>query len=637
MKIGFCLLFIIGLSNIIWAAELEYEKSYLWNDIWRIALNGDYLYCGLDDGLQILDISDSKNIHIAAQCLINRTNSNSPSDCEFALFGDYLFMAWGKAGLTIFDISMPTRPVAIYEYPDTVNEIAIYNNYAYFAKQQAGVRICDISDPSHLRSLNFIPINDYISDISIHEDYAYLTIESSHAEVGHWFQRSGELKIIDVHDPANPQTLSSFHESDSPGKIIINGDYAFLSLMDAGFQIVNISDPAIPKLISEQKFTTGGVYSSLAISGYYLYVSPTFGKNRIYDISSPQNPVLINNDTTDYSWRDMLIKDNLAIIRSEDLPRRFYKDDMPAVQILDIGNPKNISVIGEFGRESFIKTIRVDGSFIYVLDNDRGLQILDMSKPLGQELISELNLGEDLETMAIHNGFAYIGDLNDTMYVVDVKNPHSPKEILNYDMGHPISALDSFSHYLLVDSYEGQYIYGADNPPNLALKSYFSESSNGHKILPDNKYIYLTREGFQIYDIKNIEKPILLGSHATKIPLSIDVAGDYAYIVEDKDGLEIFDISNPGNINTISSLKSPDIPKEKYHGQFWQIYIKDDYAYLLRTGDEYVIYVANISNPKSPIWVDKSGGIDYVEDFLLVDDIIYVATMNEILTFKINK
>jgi hypothetical protein len=63
--------------------------------------------------------------------------------------GDYAYVADGRAGLIIVDISDPRTPfiVSRYDTPDYANDVFVSGNYAYVADGEGGLQVITIEDP----------------------------------------------------------------------------------------------------------------------------------------------------------------------------------------------------------------------------------------------------------------------------------------------------------------------------------------------------------------------------------------------------------------------------------------------------------------------------------------------------------
>jgi hypothetical protein len=133
---------------------------------------------------------------------------------------------------------------------------------------RSGVRLLDISDPTQGRELSFVEAGG----IGCHRswwnggDFAY--VAAGTAAPGVWMHGIPDMTrimlTVDVSDPRNPRKVSEFWlpEQRGEGRImgdgetlyvhqpLVEGDRAYVAYWDGGFAIVDVEDPARPRLVS---------------------------------------------------------------------------------------------------------------------------------------------------------------------------------------------------------------------------------------------------------------------------------------------------------------------------------------------------------------------------------------------------
>ena len=91
------------------------------------------------------------------------------------LAGDYAFLASGKPGLLVVDISDPENPkeVGRIDTPLTAKSIKIDGSYAYVGDLN-WVRVFDISNPSAPREIASYETPSYADHIAVSDGTAYV-------------------------------------------------------------------------------------------------------------------------------------------------------------------------------------------------------------------------------------------------------------------------------------------------------------------------------------------------------------------------------------------------------------------------------------------------------------------------------
>lgn len=329
--------------------------------------------------------------------LIGHSDLNGYGDgMQLMLKENYLFVGHlGKMGTTVLDVSDPTAPQVVQQLKNPphihshkvqiVGDILIVNYEKYpkhgATPERTGIQILDISDPPNPREIGFFSTGGKgVHRVWYNDDgkYAYM----SAAPEGFIDQI---MMIVDVSDPTNPQEVSRWW---IPGMWTAGGeeptwpeslryaahhphvwqDRAYWGFWDAGIIIMDISDPAKPKKISQ------------------LAWAPDEGGNTHTAMPLPDRNLLI---VTDESTKP----------ECQESPRR-----VRVVDIHDETRPKIISMFPE-----------PQGDFC-----QRGLRF------------GPHNVHENQPGSFISDQIIYVTYFNAGLRVVDISDPAAPKEIAYY-------------------------------------------------------------------------------------------------------------------------------------------------------------------------------------------------------------
>lgn len=328
--------------------------------------------------------------------LIGHSDLNGYGDgMQLMLKDQYLFVGHlSKMGTTVLDVSDPTAPQVVQQLKNPPNthshkvQIAddiLIVNFEKFPRggampERAGIQILDISDPVNPREIGFFSTGGR----GVHRvwytggNYAYLSAEPE----GYTDQI---MFIVDVSDPTRPGEISRWW---IPGMWAAGGeeptwpaglryaahhpnvwqDRAYWGFWDAGIIIMDISDPANPKKISQ------------------LAWSPDEGGNTHTAMPLPDRNLLI---VTDESTKP----------QCQESPRR-----VRVVDISDETRPKVISMFPE-----------PQGDFC-----QRGLRF------------GPHNVHENQPGSFISDQIIYVTYFNAGLRLVDISDPETPKEIAYY-------------------------------------------------------------------------------------------------------------------------------------------------------------------------------------------------------------
>ena len=147
-------------------------------------------------------------------------------------------------------------------------------------------------------------------------------------------------------------------------------------------------------------------------------------------------------------------------------------------------------------------------------------------------------------------------------------------------------------------------------------------------VIDDLAYVADNLNGLQLIDISDPENPDSIGNCDTPSnAYSIWVLGEYAYIADGFSGLQIIDISDSANSFQVGEFDTP--------GYAIDVFVSGDYAYIADDRDG-GIQIINISNPERPFRAGQynTGNAHGVS---VSDDYAYVAdNYNGLLIFDIS-
>lgn len=142
------------------------------------------------------------------------------------------------------------------------------------------------------------------------------------------------------------------------------------------------------------------------------------------------------------------------------------------------------------------------------------------------------------------------------LYTVDISNPSNPvksgQSALNFDM----ETIYPYKNRLFIGSRTGLYIYSIDTPaaPRLIGEAKHGRScdpvvandSVSYSTLKGNTYCGPATSGLYVYDVKNLNQPVLKKTIAMNDPLGLGMADSALYVCY-TDGLKIYSIKNAYN------------------------------------------------------------------------------------------
>jgi hypothetical protein len=130
-----------------------------------------------------------------------------------------------------------------------------------------------------------------------------VAVSDTHAYVSDSY--SGGLQVIDITDPANPQTVGSVDTPGSAVGVSIQGNYAYLADGDIGVQVIDITNPTSPQIVGGMH--TPGLARGVAVSGMHAYIADDNSGLVVIDIANPASPQMTGSMYTPGSARGVAV------------------------------------------------------------------------------------------------------------------------------------------------------------------------------------------------------------------------------------------------------------------------------------------------------------------------------------------
>lgn len=281
-----------------------------YNEIWGFAINGfEYAILGSTKGTHIIDVTNPAD-PTEAFFVPGRSNGPHIIHRDYHDYQGYLYAIAdeGSSSLQIMDLnSLPDTLTVVYDSQElivTAHNLFIDTSSAimYLCFAQGGtsgfspLRTVDLSnplEPAYINSFNTFGTNYTISQV--HD--AFVVNDTAFLNCG-----PGGLVIADFKSPSAPVTLSILRPSDYPqagynhsGWISNNHRYYYMADENHGLDIKvvdlqDIANPTIVHTFNAEAASSTSIPHNLIVSCDRLYVSYYYDGYQVYDISNPALP-----------------------------------------------------------------------------------------------------------------------------------------------------------------------------------------------------------------------------------------------------------------------------------------------------------------------------------------------------------
>ncbi len=389
-----------------------------------ITIRGDRAYVADGErGVKVLDISNPFSP-------VQLWSYDADDARKATARGDYLFIADGKAGVKAIDISDPHRPlpfgtyatmeamdlslsgqfiyvadsssfmalqaiivgrshkVAGCETDGKASQVFFSEGYAYVADHEKGLKIIDVSDPLSVDGSSITGAIDtnFATDVVTSGKYAYVA------------DGKRGLKVIDISnswdsDPdTHPILVGAFTTEGRARAIDIRGEILVVVSEGEGFEILDVSDPQRPKLLSYQNTSDAKDACFIEIDSMRVYLCVADGEKglKIFDISDPAHPLQVGK-------LESLAVRNVTPFKTPQGEQRLCLICPSGLKIVDMAEPNKPRLLGSFAT-AFAEDAIVAENHVFLADGYRGLKVIDISNP---SLPTTVSICEDVYAVGV--------------------------------------------------------------------------------------------------------------------------------------------------------------------------------------------------------------------------------------------
>ncbi len=300
-----------------------------------------------------------------------------------------------------FDIisSSPNGSIKI----DNIREVFVLNDTVYAADDTYGLLIINISDPVHPILLS--QYDYYTRKIFVENDIAYIS--------------GGDgLVILDVSDPKSPTELGNYTGIDLAG-LSYSNDLVYIGHRYNGLKIINVSNPTSPVLEGEYIEGPNQVYTDVFISEETAYVADGQGNSlKIINVTNSSKPELI----TKISYISPNGGPNDVFVLNDILYLSVYDGGL---KIYDVSDPSNPILMDEYvntptnGSSGFYSGVYAEGDIAYLSNYDTGITFLNVSNPSSIYSFASFTYNDAPYSVFFEKGLLISGHGNDGVLIID--------------------------------------------------------------------------------------------------------------------------------------------------------------------------------------------------------------------------
>lgn len=464
----------------------------------------------------------------AAQCGGGRLGHWGGMARAVAAEGTTIYAAIGS-DLVRLDAFYPARPFEVgrihLSAPCYKLRVSDDGRIAVMASSGDGLLIVDISDWNNPVMLGQFPeIGGYS-----------LAIDGQYAYVG-GFQ--SDFWIVDLEGPT-PQIVGHLVAEQGYGSLAARNGYVYAGVQ-SGTIVIDVTNPAVPVIVG----SFGPGLPALAIQGSVLGVAAS-GYLRLFDIGDGAHPTLLGSAGVPgvSLLPDLALTPNYAFVAGSG-------GMLSTVTIHDPTRPEYVNVAGHHGGDW---DLAASNNFAVVAASGAGIVVLD---PRAGE-IGGYDGACAGSTLVVRGDLAFVGDGSSAVRVVDISDALMPRAIGSYGSGASYDYLNDIalagSRAFAAFDATGVHILSIADPTRPRRVGGIDERVQ--RLFIDGQLLYaIIREGgvdantVAIYNNLDSEPQLLatIPFPAERRAVSL-YAADSRLLVGDRTGVQLFDMSDPGN------------------------------------------------------------------------------------------
>ena len=320
-----------------------------------------------------------------------------------------------------------------------------------------------------------------------------------------------------------------------PGKLFIKGNYIFLNEIDKGIHILDNTSPANPNNVA---FIDIPGNMDLAVKGDILYAD-LYTDLIAIDISNP-------------------LQVTVKSFIENAFPFRMYSGGFAA---------DRSKIIVDWEKRDTTVSIDFKGSQNFWSPCPNCSVDMAGSSLSSQKAFSPFGMGGSMARFTIVNSYLYTVSTQ-SLDVFNISTPQTPTFISKVQLGWGIETIYPFKNKLFIGSTTGMFIYDISNPSQPLKQGQFNHVRRCDPVIAEDKYAYVTlRTGtgcpgstnqLDVVDISDVFNPFLVKSYPMSSPHGLSKDGNLLFICDGKQGLKVYNASDPNAVSLIKQISGPD-------------------------------------------------------------------------------
>lgn len=250
------------------------------------------------------------------------------------------------------------------------------------------------------------------------------------------------LQLVNISDPRNPKIISSQPLPGLAHSVAMQEDVAFVAAYNAGLQLVGISDPRNPKVISRQPLP--GLAVSVTVQREVALVALDTGL-QLVNISDPYHPRIIGNQSLPGFAQSVTVQGEVALVVVE----------ICSLHLVNISNPQHPKIISNLSLPGFANSVAVQGDVALVAADVAGLLLVNISDPQHPRIIGSQPLPGLSAYVVAQGDLVLVAAEPGGLQIVNITRPYAPHLVGRFQTSTDAYSVAVQNHFVFVGCRNG--------------------------------------------------------------------------------------------------------------------------------------------------------------------------------------
>lgn len=290
------------------------------------------------------------------------------------------------------------------------------------------------------------------------------------------------------------------------------------------------------------------------------------------------------------------------------------------IVVYDVSSPDNPVILGNYPSNKDYRGMEASGSYLY-LGGDDGLTILNVSNPASITQAATINqhVGNTSLDIAVEGNYAFVA-VSGYIDIYNISNPSSPVFVSTTVTTGSASSIDVFGNYAYVGSGSNYFsIVDATNKSAPVVRSTITLAEQANDVAADsNTYAYVSAgsTGVIKINVNNPLSPSIAGTYNTPgSATSLAIAGSTAYVADGSPSLTILSIAGGGAPSLLGTYQDN-------HNDSRSIAVGNGRVFLAEQTETKIV---NASTPSSPVLTRSILQMRSVTDVAVFGNMVYLG------------